>query len=144
TCLATGSHVIGTTDGGSTWNDLGTPAGTTALEAVSCISSSVCTAVGGAKILRTIDGGTAWTSEPAPSGTATLLGVGCASPVNCEAVGTDANSGGAIATLSAPPSVTSTNTSLTVGTIGVSYAASLSASGGLAPYTWAVTGGTLP
>ena len=62
--------------------------------------------------------------------------------MNCEAVGTGANFGGAIATLSAPPSVTTT--SLTVGTIGVPYAASLSAGGGLAPYSWAVTGGTLP
>ena len=66
----------------------------------------------------------------------------CASPVNCEAVGTGTNFGGTIATLSAPPNVTTT--SLTVGTIGVPYAASLSAGGGLAPYAWAVAGGTLP
>ena len=34
--------------------------------------------------------------------------------------------------------------SLTIGTIGVPYTSSLDASGGLAPYSWAVTGGALP
>ena len=81
-------------------------------------------------------------AQSAPSGVASLSGVVCASPVNCEAVGTGTNFGGTIATLSAPPNVTTT--SLTVGTIGVPYEASLSASGGLAPYGWAVAGGTLP
>jgi hypothetical protein len=66
----------------------------------------------------------------------------CAGPANCEAVGTGTDFGGTIETLSAPPTVTTT--SLAVGTIGVPYASSLEASGGLAPYSWAVTGGALP
>ena len=83
-----------------------------------------------------------WTSQPAPPGEVSLSGVTCASPVNCEAVGTGTNFGGTIATLSAPPTVSTT--SLTVGTVGVPYAASMAASGGLAPYSWAVAGGTMP
>ena len=45
-------------------------------------------------------------------------------------------------TLLAPPTVTTT--SLPVGTIGVPYASSLDATGGLAPYSWSITAGTLP
>ena len=142
TCLATGPHLIGTTNGGSNWTDLGTPIGSTTLESVSCITTTICTAVGGNSIIATTNGGAGWTSEGTPSGVASLSGVMCASPVNCEAVGTGTNFGGIIATLSAPPDVTTTN--LTVGTIGVPYDASLSAGGGLAPYGWAVAGGTLP
>ena len=37
-----------------------------------------------------------------------------------------------------------TTTNLTVGTIGVPYTSTLSASGGLAPYSWALVGGSLP
>ena len=77
-----------------------------------------------------------------PSGVGSLFGVFCAGPANCEAVGAGTDSGGTIETLSAPPTVTTT--SPTVGTIGVPYADSLEASGGLAPYSWAVTGGALP
>ena len=139
TCLATGPHLVGTTNGGSNWNDLGTPVGSTLLESVSCITTSICTAVGGDDIIATTNGGLGWTKQNTPSGVASLSGVMCASPVNCEAVGTGTNFGGIIATLSAPPNVTTT--SLTVGTIGVPYQASLSASGGLAPYAMGRRGG---
>ena len=37
-----------------------------------------------------------------------------------------------------------TTSSLPAGTVGQSYSAALSASGGAAPYTWAVTSGNLP
>ena len=90
----------------------------------------------------TNDGGSSWASQTVPAGVDSLFGVACASPVNCEAVGANSGFGGTIATLSAPPTVTTT--SLSVGTIGVPYSSSLSASGGLAPYSWAVTGGALP
>ena len=143
TCLATGSHVVGTTDGGSTWSDLGTPAGTTALVSVSCINTSVCTAVGGANILTTTNDGTGWTSEPAPSGVASLLGVACASLVNCEAVGTNANSGGAIATLSAPPNVTTTSLAHWEPS-ACPMRPLFPPPAGCPRMPWAVTGGTLP
>ncbi len=142
TCLATGSHVIDTTNGGSHWNDLGTPAGSTALTSVSCISSSTCTAVGGTSILSTTDGGVAWTDLVAPFGVGSLSSVSCVTPANCVATGAASNFGGTIETLSAPPSVTTTGLSL--GTIGVPYTGSLAASGGLAPYSWSVASGALP
>jgi hypothetical protein len=41
-----------------------------------------------------------------------------------------------------PPSVTTT--SLTAGTVGTAYSATLAAANGVAPYTWSVTVGTLP
>ncbi len=142
TCQATGSQVVRTVDGGSQWNDLGSPAGTTPLAAISCISASDCTAVGGTSIVDTITGGASWTSQGVPFGVGFLVGVSCASPANCEAVGAGTDFGGTIETLSAPPTVTTT--SLTVGTIGVPYTNTLGASGGLAPYSWAVTSGVLP
>ena len=142
TCLAAGSHVITTTTAGSHWNDLGSPAGSTGLSSVSCFSPTNCTAVGGANILGTSDGGTSWTGQALPAGVGSLAGVSCAGPANCEAAGTGTNFGGTIETLSAPPTVTTST--LTVGTIGVPYSGSLQASGGLAPYSWTVSGGALP
>jgi hypothetical protein len=68
--------------------------------------------------------------------------VSCFGPANCEAVGASTNFGGTIETLSVPPTVTTTN--LNVGTIGVPYSSALGASGGLAPYSWTLSGGTLP
>ena len=43
-----------------------------------------------------------------------------------------------------PPALGITTTSLPGGTVGISYSASLSASGGVPPYTWAVLAGQLP
>jgi uncharacterized protein YjdB len=43
-----------------------------------------------------------------------------------------------------PQPVVITTTSLPNGTIGTAYAATLAASGGIAPYSWAVVGGSLP
>jgi len=42
------------------------------------------------------------------------------------------------------PAVSVTTTSLPAGVIGTSYSATLQATGGITPYTWAVTVGTLP
>ena len=142
TCVAVGSRVISTTDGGAQWLDRGSPTGATALSSVSCISATNCTVVGAANILDTADGATSWTSQAVPTGIGSLVGASCAGPANCEAVGSGTNFGGTIETLSAPPTVTTS--SLTIGTIGVPYVSSLDASGGLAPYSWAVTGGVLP
>ncbi len=142
TCLATGSQVISTNDGGSHWNDLGAPTGATHLLAVSCSDSSTCTAVGRTDIVRTTDGGQSWVAQDVPSDVGSLAGVSCAGPANCEAVGAGSRSGGTIETLLAPPAVTTTT--LTIGTIGVRYTASLGAAGGLAPYVWSVSGGALP
>ena len=47
-------------------------------------------------------------------------------------------------TLTVNPKMVITASSLPAGTVGQSYSAALSASGGAAPYTWAVTSGSLP
>lgn len=46
-------------------------------------------------------------------------------------------------TVAAKPAVTSTSANLT-GAVGTAYSATLQVSGGISPYTWAVTSGTLP
>ncbi|HXG65578.1 MAG TPA: Ig domain-containing protein [Blastocatellia bacterium] len=52
---------------------------------------------------------------------------------------------GAYENQSAPPAdLTITTTSLPGGTVGVSYSATLAATGGVAPYTWSVISGSLP
>ena len=137
--LATGPHVIGTTDGGSQWNDLGTPGGSTTLESVSCISIIDLHRRRRHQHPRTTDGGATWTSRIG-SVRCRVPVSGWRAPVRSTAKPSERGRtlGGIIATLSAPPSVTTT--SLTIGTIGVPYSASLAASGGLAPYSWAVVG----
>ena len=77
-----------------------------------------------------------------PSGVGSLSGVSCVTTANCVAAGVASNFGGTIATLSAPPNISTTG--LSVGTIGLPYASALAASGGLAPYSWSVAAGTLP
>jgi hypothetical protein len=47
-------------------------------------------------------------------------------------------------TVTIVPSFTITTTSLPAANIGVSYTATLTATGGVSPYTWAVTTGSLP
>ena len=134
--------MISTDNGGSQWNDLGTPAGSTTLTSVSCINASTCTAVGGTSIVTTTNGGASWTTMAPPSGVGSLSGVSCVTTANCVAAGVASNFGGTIATLSAPPNISTTG--LSVGTIGLPYASALAASGGLAPYSWSVAAGTLP
>jgi hypothetical protein len=52
-------------------------------------------------------------------------------------------SGGTTLTVQPAP-LTITTTSLPAGTLGAAYSATLAASGGTQPYTWSVTGGSLP
>ena len=69
TCVAVGddggnvASVIVTQNGGATWSDSTPPAGVTTLSAVSCPSSAVCYAGGGAGIMKSSDGGTSWTIQ---------------------------------------------------------------------------------
>jgi hypothetical protein len=62
---------------------------------------------------------------------------------------TDSQSPSASATITIPFTVQAaqlqiTTTSLPAGTVGASYTANLAASGGVTPYTWTLTSGTLP
>ena len=69
TCVAVGddggnvASVIVTQDGGTTWSDSTLPAGVTTLSTVSCPSSAVCYAGGGAGIMKSSDGGASWTIQ---------------------------------------------------------------------------------
>lgn len=47
-------------------------------------------------------------------------------------------------TITVNPTLSITTTSLTAGSVGVPYSVSLTASGGVAPYTWTLTSGSLP
>ena len=47
-------------------------------------------------------------------------------------------------TITVNPPLAITTSSLTAGAVGVPYTASLAASGGVPPYTWSITSGTLP
>lgn len=63
TCVAVGddggnvASIIVTQNGGTTWSDSTPPAGVTTLSTVSCPSSAVCYAGGGAGIMKSSDGG---------------------------------------------------------------------------------------
>ena len=142
TCVAVGSEIIQTSDGGSHWVNLGNPTRTTTFEGVSCFSTTNCTVVGGANILDSTNSGATWTGQVVPTGIRNLVGVACAGGANCETVGSGDNFGGAVVTLSAPPTITTTT--VTSGTIGIRYVATLAAAGGLAPYKWAISAGALP
>jgi hypothetical protein len=59
--------------------------------------------------------------------------------------GSPAQTATATLTLTATPATLAiTTTSLSAGQVGVAYSAALAASGGTTPYTWSLTGGTLP
>ena len=49
-----------------------------------------------------------------------------------------------VASFLSPPAVLTIASSLSSGTVNVAYTATLTATGGTAPYTWSVTAGTLP
>lgn len=87
--------VITTSDGGSTWSEqvVSAPTGVT-LRAVSCATTSDCTALGStiagvAAAEVTTDGGSSWRSETLPGTLMYLMSVACepGSPTSCEAAG---------------------------------------------------------
>ncbi|HEY4927923.1 MAG TPA: fibronectin type III domain-containing protein, partial [Acidimicrobiales bacterium] len=97
-CVAVGSTASGagvdtTTDGGATWTGQTVSTGSIALTAVSCATTSDCTAVGSAfngtttvgAILATSDSGTTWSAPTLPSGVGALTAVSCPSATVCEA-----------------------------------------------------------
>jgi hypothetical protein len=57
---------------------------------------------------------------------------------------TPAQTASATVTVIVNPQLVVTTSALPAGTVGQSYSANLSASGGVAPYAWAVTSGSLP
>ena len=55
-----------------------------------------------------------------------------------------ATSVGVLTLTIAPAALSITTTSLPPAQVGVAYSATLTATGGVGPYTWAVSGGSLP
>ena len=104
-----GSHVVTTTDGGAQWHDHREPGRRRPPSPRSAASvRPPAPPSEAANILDTTNGGTSWTGQAVPTGVGSLVGVSCASPANCEAVGAGTSFGGTIETLSAPPTVTTT------------------------------------
>ena len=94
------------------------PAGLSLAAATGVISGTPTTAVSSSSIAFSVTD----TSSPAQSQAVTL----------------------ALTVVNSTPPVSITTTSLPNGTVGATYAATLAASGGTAPYTWHITGGALP
>jgi photosystem II stability/assembly factor-like uncharacterized protein/lysophospholipase L1-like esterase len=93
---STGALILGTSDGGQVWSPQSAPSGIDFSPdgGVSCLTTSICTAVGQsiingtAAIVGTIDGGTTWSTQGiAVPALDPLTGVSCPSPSVCTAVG---------------------------------------------------------
>jgi hypothetical protein len=86
---ATGQAAIGlTSNGGTTYQAATTvPSGTPDLRADSCVSGTLCAAVGGNDIITSIDGGQSWTAHVLNAPELNLLGVVCPSTSLCLASG---------------------------------------------------------
>lgn len=78
------------------------------------------------------------------SGTATAAGTASFTVQVSDAQGSPATASKALTLAISPAALTITSSSLPNGSIGNSYNANLSASGGVAPYSWSVASGTLP
>lgn len=100
-CVAIGANPLGatapasaafevvTTDGGTTWNSVATPAGSWTLNAISCSNGVDCT-VGGlsfdsdpAPAWSSADGGMTWSSVNLPSGVSAISSITCQSASTC-------------------------------------------------------------
>lgn len=83
-----------TNDGGTTWSQLPLPAGTAALEQVTCATATECFAGGpafgastGATFEVTTDGGTTWTPASPPEGLSAITDLSCPAANDCVVVG---------------------------------------------------------
>jgi photosystem II stability/assembly factor-like uncharacterized protein len=101
-----------TADGGATWAEVPLPtypqdaSSSGALQAISCGSTTTCTAVGGGigprggpgvgVIFTTTNGGSTWRAHGAPPGMGGLAGVSCSGPLDCVVNGTDPLAGTAM------------------------------------------------
>jgi len=128
TCIAIGASTLGignpnapangviSTDSGASWQANSLPAGTSALNYVTCPGASTCYAVGqtppgsvGSGLLDvSADGGATWTTGSNPPGVSAIAGISCVQPQACVAIGSS-GSGPAAAVMSqgsswAPPS----------------------------------------
>jgi photosystem II stability/assembly factor-like uncharacterized protein len=87
-------QAITTTDGGKTWSPIVLPAGTAALNKLSCPSATRCFAGGPqvqstrpASFETTGDGGKTWQAAPPPSGVSAIADLSCPTNNDCVVVG---------------------------------------------------------
>jgi Subtilase family/Putative Ig domain len=85
-----------------------------------------------------------WSGAQAISGTEKLTPSATGSSTYTIACTTPSGTQSASATLTVVSALAITTTSLASGQVGTMYSATLAATGGVAPYTWSVSGGTLP
>jgi photosystem II stability/assembly factor-like uncharacterized protein len=81
-----------TTDGGSKWNLLPMPSGSSTLEQIACSSASLClvggaTNVGEAPFVVSGDGGSTWKATVTPAHMTAISGISCPGPTTCVVVG---------------------------------------------------------
>lgn len=85
--------IVGTANGGATWNAETAPPSVTALAVVSCVGKLTCLGVGasaaGGAAISTVNGGLTWTVAQNPAGAAAVTAVQCTSKVSCVALATD-------------------------------------------------------
>jgi photosystem II stability/assembly factor-like uncharacterized protein len=91
------NSALGTTNGGATWTVESLPAGGT-FDAISCPTTSVCSAADGSTVARTADGGETWQVERLPADVV-LKWISCPSARVCWAVGSDSKGAVIVSTL---------------------------------------------
>jgi hypothetical protein len=96
------------------------------------VNDSACTASG------------SWSGAQAVNGSETLKPTATGSSTYTLSCTTPSGTQNGAATLTVVPALAITTTSLSSGQVGTVYSATLNATGGVAPYTWSVTGGALP
>jgi photosystem II stability/assembly factor-like uncharacterized protein len=81
-------------DGGATWSQSSVPLGIAELQEVACVTTEICTAVGGVTgpmdagvVLRTDNGGATWAVQDYVAAVQSLSSVSCATTEACVAVG---------------------------------------------------------
>jgi hypothetical protein len=85
-----------------------------------------------------------WSGAQAVNGTETLKPTATGSTTYTLSCTTPSGTQTGSATLTVVPALSISTTSLASGQVGTAYSATLAATGGVSPYTWSVTGGSLP
>ena len=109
------------------------------------LSASVTNDVNSAGVTWAVSGGGALSNTTTTSATYTAPGAS-SSPLTVTVTATsvaDATKSSS-ATLTVPAAPKVTTGALAAGTVGTAYSATLAGSGGIAPYAWSLTSGTLP
>ena len=99
------------------------------------IGSTSCTATGSWSGNPSPDGGSQ-VQTPTATGTYTYM-------MTCTSAAGSQNASATL-TVQAVPPLSITSSSLPSGQVGIAYSATLTATGGISPYTWSITSGTLP